>query len=153
MAILGPLAALLGIEVDVLTERIKQNAMVYGLVALFGVICLAFLLVAAHVGLTYWVGPLWAALIIAGAALLVLFVIWLWAGAVERARLRRVAERRRATDSTALVTTAAITALPLLIKNPAIRIAAVPLGFLIGYILLSRYASGGAKGGDKSDPT
>lgn len=141
MHILGPLAALLGIEADVLVERVRANAIAYGLVALFAAITLAFLLVAAHLGLSLWVGPLWSALIIAGVALIAALVVYLRAQAIERAYARRMTEHHRSNEAATLVTTAALTALPTLIRNPALRVAAVPVGFIIGYLLLARRGS------------
>jgi hypothetical protein len=138
MALLGPLAALLGLELDVLMERLRRNATTYGLLALFLAIGGVFLLVAAQVALSMWIGPLWAALTLAGVALLVALVIWLSARAAERRRLKREAEARRTSDATALATTAAVTALPMLVRNPAMRLALVPVGAMLGYLVLKR---------------
>lgn len=138
MALLGPLAALLGIEVEVLLQRLRRNALIYGLLALFLAIAAVFLLVAAQVALSLWIGPLLAALVLAGIALLAALVVWLVARAAERRRQRREAELRRASDTTALATTAALTALPMLLRNPAMRLAAIPVGAALGYFVLRR---------------
>lgn len=138
MAFLGPLAALLGIEVDALIERLKRNATTLAVVAFLSLVGIVFLLVAANAGLTLWVGPVYAPLIIAAAALLTAAIIWLIASAGERRRERRAVERKRSVDTTALVTTAALTAIPLALKNPALRILVLPASAVLGYVLLGR---------------
>lgn len=138
MAFLGPLAALLGIEVDALIERLKRNATTLAVVAFLSLVGIVFLLVAANAGLTLWVGPVYAPLIIAAVALLTAAIIWLIASAGERRRERRAVERKRSVDTTALVTTAALTAIPLALKNPALRILVLPASAVLGYVLLGR---------------
>jgi hypothetical protein len=138
MALLAPLAALLGIEVDSLIIKLKRSAITYGVLALLALTCLVFLLVAAHAALSYAIGPVWAALALAGTALAIGLIVWFAAQAAERARQRRIVEKRKSADTTALLTTAAITALPMLIRNPAMRLAAVPVGLLAGYLFLNQ---------------
>ena len=117
MAFLGPLAALLGIEVDALIERLKRNATTIAVVAFLALIGVVFLLVAANVGLTELVGPLFAPLILAVVAIAAAAIIWFSAEAGEKRRTRRAAERKRSTDTSALITTAALTALPFALKR------------------------------------
>jgi hypothetical protein len=138
MAFLAPLAALLGIEVDSLIIKLKRSAVTYAVLALLALICLVFLLVAAHAALSYAIGPVWSGLALAGAALLIGAIVWFWTQAAEKARQQRIVEKRKSTDTTALLTTAAISALPMLIRNPAMRMAAVPVGLLAGYLFLNR---------------
>ena len=138
MAFLAPLAALLGIEVDSLIIKLKRSAITYAVLALLALVALVFLLVAAHAALSYAIGPVWAALALAGVALLIAAIVWFSAQAAERARERRILEKRKSTDTSALLTTAAITALPMLIRNPALRMAAVPVGLVAGYFFLNR---------------
>lgn len=146
MAFLAPLAALLGVEIDVLVGRWKRNATNLAAVALLGIIGIAFLLVAANVALAEIVGPLLAPLILAGVATVSAAIVWFVSDASEKRRTRRAVERRRTTDTTALMTTAALTALPLLLKNPVLRILAVPASAAVGYFLLGR------KGGRDDQP-
>ena len=145
MAFLGPLAALLGIEIDVLVERLKRNATTITVVAFLALVGVVFLLVAANVALTGLVGPLFAPLILAGIAILAAAIVWFTADAAEKRRDRRAAERRRSTDTTALVTTAALTALPLALKNPTLRLLALPASAVLGYMLLGRRRGGDEK--------
>jgi hypothetical protein len=138
MAFLGPLAALLGIEVDALIERLKRNATTIAVVAFLALIGVVFLLVAANVALTELVGPLLAPLILAGLSLVIAAIIWFVADAGEKRRARVAAERKRSTDTSALITTAALTALPLALKNPTLRLLALPASAVLGYMLLGR---------------
>jgi len=138
MAFLGPLAALLGIEIDVLVERLKRNATTIAIVALLALVGVVFLLVAANVALTGWVGPLFAPLILAGVAILGAAIFWFVSDASEKRRSRHATERKRSTDTTALVTTAALTALPFAFKNPTLRLLALPASAVLGYMLLGR---------------
>jgi tellurite resistance protein TehA-like permease len=138
MAFLAPLAALLGIELDGLIDRLRTSAVALAITALFGVIAIVFLLVAANVALTDWVGPIYAPLIIAGIALVLALIVWFATRAAEQRRQRLVAEKRRSTDTTALITTAAVTALPLIVRNPAMRAIAIPAGAALAYFMLKR---------------
>ncbi len=124
-------------------ERMQRNAMVWSAIALFLVIALVFLLVAAHTGLTYWVGPVWAPLIIAGAALIVAAIVYIVARIAHDIAHRREAQRREAAESTALITTAAITALPMLLNSPLMKTIGLPLGgALAAAFFLSRPGGG-----------
>ena len=147
MQVLTALASILGIEVNVLIDRLRKNAMAWSAVGLFAVIALASLLVAAHTALVGWIGPIWAPLLIAGAALLVALVIFAVVRIMEGIARREEAQRRRAAETTALATTAAITALPMLLKSPLVRNIGLPLGGALAvlYFLSRSERSGGAK--------
>lgn len=128
MQFLLPIASLLGIEVEELVERFKQNAMAFSAVAIFLVVGAVFLLVALNAWLaTIW-GPIIAPLAIAIAALLIGLVIYGIQAMNEAAAKRRELERQRSTEKTALVTTAAITALPMLLKSDLMRKVGIPIG-------------------------
>ena len=66
MGLLGPLASLLGIETDLLLQRIKESAVAFAAIGLFVVIAFSFMLVALYNYLLTWIGPIWAPLAIAG---------------------------------------------------------------------------------------
>jgi hypothetical protein len=128
MSLLTSLASFLGIEVEELTERIRQNAVLWAVIGVFAAICLAFLLVAAHLGLSLWVGPIWSALIIAGVALVFAAILFIIYRVNEGTAHRRALERRRTAEANALMTGAAVTALPVLLKSPLVRNVGVPIG-------------------------
>lgn len=143
MNFLNSLASLLGIEVEELRQRIQQNAVTWSVMGLFAVICLAFLLVAAHLGIAIWVGPIWSALIIAGAAFVVAGILYLIYRGNEQAAQRRATERRRTAEANALMTGAAVTALPVLLKSPLLRNVGIPLGAaLVALFLANRMDTG-----------
>jgi hypothetical protein len=58
-----------------IVERMKKNAGLWGAIAAFAAIALVFLLVAANAGLTLWMGPVWAPLVIAGVSAAVIALI------------------------------------------------------------------------------
>lgn len=128
MQLLATLASILGIEVNELIDRFRRNAVAWSVIGLFGMITLAFLLVAAHTALAGWIGPIWAPLLIAGVALLVAVVIFVVIRIMEGIAAREEAQRRRAAETTALATTAAMTALPMMLKSPLVRNVGLPLG-------------------------
>jgi hypothetical protein len=128
MHLLLPLASILGIEVDELIANFRKNALAWGAIGLFALIGLAFLLVATHLALSDWLGPIGSALSIAGASLLVALGIFLAIRVTADIAKRREAQRRHSAEKTALVTTAAITALPMVMKSPLMRTVGIPLG-------------------------
>lgn len=122
-------------------RRAKRNAFFYALIAFFALILVAFALVAGQIYLAGIYGPLNAALIIAGAALVIMVLLFI-AMKISAARDRRRArERKRANAS--LYTTAALTMVPYILKSRATLILGVPLAALAGYFILG--------GGGKED--
>lgn len=147
MNFLFPLASVFGIEAGELAERLKKNAILWGCIAVFGLVAFAFVLVAAHNGLALWVGPIWSPLIIAGVAALVALTLFVVSSVTADIAHRREVQRRRSAERTALVTTAAITAVPLLLKSPLMKSIGLPLGgALAALYLLSK--SGTSSGDD-----
>lgn len=126
LAILGPLAALVGVELDSLQDRLKRQAILWATLAVLGLVAVTFILVAINTALTYAVGPVIAPLMIAGAALLVALAVYLVFHIRETMEHRRQAEKKRSAEMTALVTTAAITALPLVL--PTLKKVGLPAG-------------------------
>jgi uncharacterized oligopeptide transporter (OPT) family protein len=146
MGLLYPLASLLGIEAGEIVERLKKNAILWGVIALFGLVAFAFLLVAANAALAEWVGPIWAPLIIAGVAALVALVVYIVSRVTAEIAHQKEVQRRHAAEKTALVTTAAITAVPLLMKSPLMKQVGLPLGGALAALYL--LSKSGAKSGD-----
>ncbi len=146
LGLLYPIASLLGIEAGEVVERMKKNAGLWGAIAVFALIALVFLLVAAHAGLTLWVGPVWAPLIIAGGAAVVALTLYAVSRVTAEIAHKKEVERRRSAETTAMVTTATLTALPLLLKSPLVRSVGLPLGAaLAAFLVLSK---SGPKAGD-----
>jgi hypothetical protein len=141
MNLLATLAALLGLQTEVLMARLKRNAAAYSVIALFGIITLIFLLMALNIALTGYVGSLYAALIIAGAALIIALVILAVLRIGEGSRKRAELERRRNSETTAFATTAAITALPIILKSPLLRTIGIPLAVITAFALLGKSGS------------
>lgn len=136
MGLLVPLAALLGLEVEGLTARAKSAVMVYGIIGLCLLIAIGFLLAAGFMALAGEVGPIAAALIMAGAFLVLALAVYLGSLIGRSRRQRNLAERRRASETGAFLTTAAITALPILARSPLLIRLGLPAAAIAAFALL-----------------
>ncbi len=126
LALLGPLGALLGIEAASVKDKLKRQAILWGTLGALGVIAVTFVLIAIDNALSLAVGPIVAPLIIAGAALvigLIVYAVFHFRATVEA---HQEAEKARRAEVTALITTAAITAIPLIL--PTLKKIGVPAG-------------------------
>jgi uncharacterized membrane protein len=136
MHLLAPLAALLGIEVEAITERVRNaiiiNAVMIGL-ALVGV---SFLLVAGFFALAELYGVIYAALILAAVFLVLALAVYLGTRIGESRRRREVASKRRSSETSAFVTTAALTALPVILRSPLARTIGLPAAAIAAYLLV-----------------
>jgi hypothetical protein len=126
LALLGPLGALLGLEAASIKDRLKRQAVLWGTLGALGIVAVAFILVAIDTALTFAVGPIVAPLIIAAAALLIGIVVFLIFHLREAMEARNDAEIKRRAEVTALITTAAITAIPLIL--PKLKRVGLPAG-------------------------
>ncbi len=127
MRLIAPLlAAVAGIELEGLTDEIKRRLLLAAILALCGAVAGVFLLVALHVVLADLWGPALAALAIAGGALVIALIAYLVGQVGSREYRRRETENRRRREANALVTTAALGALPALLRSRfALPVAAV----------------------------
>lgn len=136
LGLLMPLAGLLGIEIEELGQRVKGLIVVYALILVSAVIGLAFLIAAGYIALSDAVGPIYAALILAGSFLAFALAVYIGVSIGENRRRKRLAERRRSSDSGAFLTTAALTALPLLVRSPMLVKLGIPAAALTVLALL-----------------
>ena len=83
-------------------------------------------------------GPIWSPLIIAGGALVIAIILFVALQIQEAALKRRAEERRREAESTALIASAAIKALPELLASPAVRDVGLPVLLYAGLMLFTR---------------
>jgi uncharacterized integral membrane protein len=147
LGLLYPIASLLGIEAGEIVERLRKNAALWAAIAFFSLIALIFALIAANTALTLWVGPVYSPLIVAGAAALIAACIYIASRVMAELAHRREVQRRRSAETTALVTTATVTALPILMKSPLMRQIGLPLGGALAALYLM------SKSGSRSDDT
>jgi hypothetical protein len=138
MGILSLLGRLVGVEVETLVQRVRESAVAFAAIGLFALICVTFLLVALYTALTQWVGPIWSPLIIAGGALVIAIILFVALQIQEAALKRRAEERRREAESTALIASAALSALPELLASPAVRDVGLPILLYAGLLLFTR---------------
>lgn len=135
MQFLIPLAGLLGIEVEALTERVKRTIIGNAVMGLFGAIGAVFLLVAGFLAIADQLGGIYAALIMGGAFVVLALAMFLGMRIGDGRRRRAIVEKRRSTDSSAFLTTAALTALPMLLKSPILRTVGLPAAAIAAYML------------------
>ena len=131
MHFLVPLAALLGFEVEEITDRVKRLIIVNAMMGLFAGLTLVFLLVAGFLALAAKLGAIYAALIFAGVFFVIAVGILIGVQVSEANRKRRLVEKRRSSETSAFVTTAALTALPVLLKSPLVRNVGLPLAAVV----------------------
>ncbi len=120
MNLLGPLAAILGIEAESIIARTRAMVVAYALIGLFAAIGAGFLFAAGFMALADIVGVMATTLIFAGVFLLLALAIYLGTMVGESKRRKIAAERRRSSEAGAFITTAALTAIPAVMRSPLI---------------------------------
>ena len=136
MQFLVPLAALLGFELDTMKERFKRTFAGNAIMIVFALIGGVFLLVAGYLGLSAAIGAIYAALVFAAAFLLAVLLVHLSLKAQAARERREAAEKRRSGEAGAFVTTAALTALPVLLRSPMLRNFGLPAAAIAAVLLL-----------------
>ena len=136
MGLISPLASLLGLEVEGLASKAKSAALVWGLIALFCAIAVGFLIAAGFMALADIVGPIIAALTLAGTFLVLALAVYLGSLIGRGQRQKELAERRRAKETSTFLTTAAITVLPLLARSPGLLRLGLPAAAIAAIALL-----------------
>ena len=136
MHLLAPLAALLGIEVEAITERVRNTIIVNAVMLVLALVGVSFLVAAGFFALADLYGVIYAALIFAGAFLLLALAVFLGTRIGDSRRRRELANKSRSSETGAFVTTAALTALPMLLKSPALRTLSLPAAAIAAYLLV-----------------
>ena len=136
MNLLVPLAALLGIEIDQITERVRNTVILNAAIALLALIGVSFLIVAGFLAVAESLGAIYAALIFAGGFLLLALAVYLGSLIGKGRHKREVAEKRRSSETSAFVTTAALTALPVILRSPLARTIGLPAAAIAAYLLV-----------------
>jgi hypothetical protein len=143
MGLLAPLAALLGLELSSLADRAKSTAISLGLIAVFGLVAAGFLLAAGYIALAEALTPIIAALIYAGVFTLLALAVYLGTLVGRSRRQRQIAEKRRSSETGAFLTTAALTALPMLTRSPLLLRLGIPAAIIAAFALMSNKDDGG----------
>ena len=132
---LAPLAALVGFEAERVASRAKSTAVTYGLMAAFGLVGIGFLVGAGYIALAAATSPLVASLIMGGVFILLALAVYLGIQIGEDRRKREAVERKHSNDTSAFVTTAALTALPALAKSPMMLRFGIPAA-IVAFLLM-----------------
>jgi hypothetical protein len=146
MHLLVPLAALLGIEVEAITDRVKATIIVNATMILLALVGLVFLLISGFIALADVVGPIYSALIFAGVFFILALAVYLGSRIGESRHRREVANKRRSSETSAFVTTAALTALPVLLKSPLVRTLGLPAAAIAAFLLVRNGGDDDTKG-------
>ena len=144
MYLLTSLASLLGIEFETVSEQVKRKLIAGALMALMGLAGVIFLVIAGYVALSEQLGPVISALIFGGGFLVLTLAVYLGTRIGEARRQREAAERRRSSQTGAFLTTAALTALPVVLKSPWLRTLGIPAAAIAAILVASN-------SGDKDD--
>ncbi|MBD8066685.1 hypothetical protein IC608_14520 [Devosia sp. PTR5] len=136
MHLLLPLASLLGIELEGLSERLKAKAVAFALIGVFGLLGLGFVLSAIFILVASQTGVLLATAIFGGVFLLLSLAIYVGYSVSENRHRRSVTERRRSAEKGAFLSTAAAAALPLLLKSPLIVKLGLPAAAIAALALM-----------------
>lgn len=142
MSLLMPLASLFGVEASHLSERLKRGAVFYGTVGGFVLIGIVFLLASLNAWLTTLWGPVVAPLAIGLGGLVVAGLIYLVMRIAGNATQRRIQSQKHRLERTALLTTAAVSAMPLLLKSGLMRNIGLPVGSALAALYLLRLPRG-----------
>lgn len=135
MNLLVPLAGLLGIEIEAITDRVKTLIIVNSVIGIFGVIGVVFLLIAGFLALSDVYGSIYAALIFGGVFVVLAIAVFLGAKIGEGKRHRQVVERKKSHDTNAFITTAALSVLPVLLRSPTVRAVGIPAAAVAAFFL------------------
>jgi hypothetical protein len=138
LAVFAPLLSLIGRETEHLQRKLQRQAIFWGVLAVLATIVLTFLLVALLASLSTVYGPVIAPLIIAAGALLLGILVVLIFQLLATLDAREAAKKRHDSEFTALVTTAVLTAIPMLLRSPLIKDVGVPLGAALASALRFR---------------
>ena len=136
MGLIAPIAALLGLEVNSVVSRAKSAVILYGLIGLSLLVAVFFLLGASFMALADTLTPIMAALIFAGVFLLIALGLYLGTLIGHSRRERELVEKRRTSETGAIISTAAVTALPMLLKSPLVRRFGIPAAALAAFAIL-----------------
>ncbi len=137
---LGPLlASFAAMDVAAFTRKLKRNAILYAFALVF--LLTAYALAVA--ALAVYLGQIWglpiALLSVAGGALVLGLFMFIWVALANRAEERRKREAAAANSSKALMLTAALSALPIIIKSRPLLLASVAAG--LGFLVMKNSSS------------
>jgi hypothetical protein len=130
---LGPLlASLAAMDAAAIAQRLRRNAILYALILLFSLTAYGTMVAAAALWIAQRLGAIEALLVVAGGALFLALVVFMIAKVMARAEEKRKRQAAATSGSRALMMTAAVSALPVLIRSKPLALLAVAggLGFL-----------------------
>ncbi len=128
------LASLAAVDASAFINRLRRNVIIYALVLLFALTTYGTLVAAATVMIARSLGVVGALLAVAGSAAFLALFLYLVMRGVTRADERRKREAVATSGSKALMVTAALSALPVLVRSRPLVLIAVAGG--LGYLAM-----------------
>lgn len=128
------LASLAAVDASAFINRLRRNVIIYALVLLFALTTYGTLVAAATVMIARSLGVVGALLAVAGSAAFLALFLYLVMRGVTRADERRKREAVATSGSKALMVTAALSAVPVLVRSRPLVLIAVAGG--LGYLAM-----------------
>lgn len=137
MPIVSLLAGLFGLQLEATADKVKRAVILNSVIGLFGLVAFGFLLFAGYLALARATDPILAALYMGAGAVVIAIVAYLVGVFGHSSRRHKEVERKRSSETNALITTAALSALPIVLRSPMLRRIGLPLGALAAFIAYS----------------
>lgn len=133
-------------ELGSAVSRAKRRAVFLALIGILLAIAGVFLLVAGYIALSRHFGDVYAALILAGGAIVLALLAYIIMKVAETVARKRQRERSKV-DTSTLLTVAALAAAPTVLKSRGLLMLAVPVIAFAGLSLLTRKKPSSNDGG------
>ncbi len=142
------LASLLAVDIHAFTKRIRRNAILYAIAGFFMLTAYAAGVTALGIYLATMMDPAAAAAVVAFAAFIVALIFFCAVMISNRAEEKRRRQAAAANSGKAMMLTAAMTALPMVIRSKPLAAVAIAGGLAL---VLGKTLGGGP--GDPGDET
>lgn len=142
------LASLLAVDIHAFTKRIRRNAVLYAIAGFFMLTAYAAGVTALGIYLATMMDPAAAAAVVAFAAFIVALIFFCAVMISNRAEEKRRRQAAAANSGKAMMLTAAMTALPMVIRSKPLAAVAIAGGLAL---VLGKTLGGGS--GDPGDET
>ncbi|MGE7367523.1 hypothetical protein ACQKKX_00420 [Neorhizobium sp. NPDC001467] len=138
-------ASLLAVDIHAFTKRLRRNAVLYAIAGFFMLTAYAAGVTAFGIYLATMMHPAVAAAVVAFAAFIVALIFFAAVMLANRAEEKRKRQAAAANSGKAMMVTAAITALPMVIRSRPLAAVAIAGGLAM---VLGRTFTGGSHTGE-----
>lgn len=141
------LASLLAVDIHAFTKRIRRNAVLYAIAGFFMLTAYAAGVTALGIYLATMMHPAAAAAVVAFAAFIVALIFFLAVMLSNRAEEKRRRQAAAANSGKAMMLTAAMSALPMVIRSKPLAAVAIAGGLAM---VLGKTLGGSGRSGDET---